>query len=59
MLWDALKLECLQTIKDTMPQSRFYSSAAFNAEKGLLLTACIHIKVWKASVDSDIEFDAI
>lgn len=51
MLWDSLKLECVQTIKDNSPQSRFYSSTCFNSQRGVLLTACINIKVWSAQVD--------
>ena len=51
MLWDSLKLECIQVIKDHMPQTRFYASTCFNMNKGLLLTACVFIKVWKAKID--------
>jgi len=51
MLWDTLKLECIQVIKDSSPQSRFYSSTCFNSERGVLMTACISIKVWHARVD--------
>jgi len=48
MLWDSLKLECVQVIKDHSPQSRFYSSTCFNYNRGVLLTACVNIKVWLA-----------
>jgi WD40 repeat protein len=48
MLWDSLKLECVQVIKDSSPQSRFYSSTCFNNQRGVLLTADVNIKVWSA-----------
>lgn len=59
MLWDTLKLECIQVIKDASPQSRFYSSTCFNSERGVLMTACINIKVWHATVDPQVKFESI
>jgi len=59
ILWDSLKLEPIQTIRDQMPQARSFSSTTFNAQKGMLLTACIHVKLWKAKVDPQVEFQAI
>ena len=58
-LWDSLKLECIQTIKDQMPQARFYSATCFAEKRGVLVTACVMIKVWKAKVDPEVEFEAI
>jgi hypothetical protein len=31
ILWDSLKLEPIQTIRDQMPQARSFSSTTFNA----------------------------
>lgn len=59
ILWDSLKLEPIQTIRDQMPQARSFSSTTFNAQKGMLLTACIHVKLWKAKVDPQVKFQAI
>jgi hypothetical protein len=59
MLWDSLKLECVQIIKDSNPQSRFFSSTCFNCQRGVLLTACVNIKVWQAQVDPQVKFESI
>lgn len=60
MLWDSLKLECIQTLKDNANQAtRFYSSTCFNPTRGILLTACVYIKVWKAKVDKQVEFESV
>eukprot|EP00347_Sterkiella_histriomuscorum_P020047 403339298 len=59
-LWDSLKLECIQTIKDTSNQAtRFYQSTCFNQNKGILLTACVFIKVWRARIDKNVEFESV
>lgn len=59
ILWDSLKLECVQVIKDASPQARFYSSTCFNNHRGVLLTADINIKIWNAQVDPQVKFESI
>jgi hypothetical protein len=46
-------------LKDSSAQSRFYSSTCFNRDRGVLLTACINIKVWNAKVDPQVKFESI
>ena len=59
MLWDSLKLERVQIIKDYSPQKRFYSSTCFNSQRGVLLTACSNVKVWHAQIDPKVQFESV
>ena len=59
MLWDSLKLERVQIIKDYSPHTRFYSSTCFNSQRGVLLTACSNVKVWHAQIDPKVQFESV
>ena len=58
-LWDAFRLERIQVIKDNGGHVSKYTSAQFDPKSGLLYTGCQQLNVWKATVDSKVEINAL
>ena len=60
-LWDAQKLEKLQTIKDEDPNIHCpkFSSSSFDRTTGNLFIGCHYITAWQAVVDPKVEINAL
>lgn len=61
MLWDAFRLEKLQTIKDIDKDLHIpkFSSACFDQKDGILYIGDQMLSVWKCGVDPIVEINAL
>ena len=60
-LWDAFRLEKLQTIKDIEPDNHIpkFTSASFDNKDGLLYVGDQILSVWKCTIDPIVEINAL
>ena len=60
-LWDAFRLERLQTIKDQDQDIHIpkFSSASFDKQEGVLYIGDQMLQVWNCDVDPQVEINAL